>query len=146
MTVNKWVFDARSISVKREYRYFEELSSMISPEVVQMISVLKKTNIPSNSRYFRLRILLIFEQNDNRSTLQWRHIRETASLFSLSMSRITCGFARKGPVMWKSKVRASPNIICTGLIASAVDHPDDIWRHPGDIRCYLKSSGWHNET
>ena len=40
--------------------------SLISPEIVQMILVLKKTNISSNWRYFRLRWFLIFQYNYNR--------------------------------------------------------------------------------
>ena len=40
-------------------------SWLISPVVVQMVSVVIKTNISRNWRYFRLRLFLIFEHNVN---------------------------------------------------------------------------------
>ena len=78
---------------------------------------------------------------------------------SVSMSRITGGFPHKGTVMWTSRVRASPNIICmicNRLIACAISHPDDLaipsissrWLivdelcHPDDLPGIGISRGW----
>ena len=68
------------------------------------------------SQYFRLRLFLIVEHNDNRSTylydiIMTSHERHN-SLFGLTttqyQSRIADEFPHKGPVMWRSRVRASP--------------------------------------
>ena len=92
---------------------------------------------------------------------------------SVSKSRIKGGFPNKGPVMWRSRLRASPNIICMGqwthcLCSKSYEwhmkarctlrRPDDLatgnispgWLivnvlcHQDDIRSLPKSSGWHN--
>ena len=53
-----------------------DFSSLISPEVVQMILGAEKMNISSKWRYFRLSLFLIFEHNVQSLsvTSQWRHI------------------------------------------------------------------------
>ena len=94
------VLDARSISVKRAYRQYEELSSMITPQVVQKIV----TNISPNWRYFRLRVFLIIEPSDNRSmsilTSQWRHMSATASelIGDLIVCSTACSIQRQNNI------------------------------------------------
>ena len=135
-------------------------SWLISPEVVQMILVLKKTNISWNNDIPPLCLFLVFEHNVNCSMSLWHYSDVTGVLqllnssaiwlvdqqlvrcydkaVSVSKSRITGGFPHKGTVMWRSRMRASPSIICmicNRLNACAVSHPDDI--AIGNI-----SSGW----
>ena len=87
-------------------------------------------------------------------------VQSSDKAVSVSKSRITGGFPHKGIVMWRTRVRASSNIICmicNRLIACAVSHPDNIaignissgWLmvnvlcHPDEIINLIpKSSGW----
>ena len=135
-------------------RYCQQLShSDNSSKVVQMILVLKKTDISSNWRYFRLRLFLIFEYNGNRSispcdiTLT-SHERRGVWLFvqqriqpndkAMSKSRITGEFPHKCGDPGCERVLI-PYAWVNGLIASAVKHSDGIWRRP-------ESSGWKKES
>ena len=141
---------------------------------VQIILVLKMTNISSKWRYFRPRLSLIFEHNDTHSVSAyditvtsyerhcvWTH-RHLDCLFNsllsltteqISKSRITGGFTYK-----PDDIRCNP-------ISS--EWHDEIWTlyhpnavpgsissrwlmangicHPDDLGCPLKSSRWHNE-
>ena len=134
-------------------------SSLISPEVVRMILVLKMKNISSNWRYFRFRLFLIVEYNDTRSMSLygitvtsherhgvWTHHRFDCllkRLFSLTTKRyqraaLQVNSPHKGPVMWRSRVRASPHSICLNHCQCSKS-PDDIWSP-------LESTGWHHES
>ena len=58
----------------------KNFSSLVSQKVVQIILVLKKTNISSKWRFFRLRLSLIVEHNDTRSV----------SLYDITVTSYEC--------------------------------------------------------
>ena len=124
---------------------------LILQEIVQMILVLKKTNISLNWRYFRLRLFLIFEHNINcsmplyditMSSQEWRsfwtHRRLDwliNNLFSLTTKQyqsqraalrvdsLTCG-----DLGFDESQYHMHESIDSLPIACPVSHPDDIWR------------------
>ena len=128
-------------------------SWQISPDVFQMLLVLKRTSISLNWRHFRLRLFLIFEHNLNCSiflyditvTSQechsfWTHRRFDwfiTSLFSLTTKQYP---SQRSAWRVDSLTRGSEcgDLGCervpisyawvNRLIACAVNHMDDIWR------------------
>ena len=130
-------------------------SWLILPEVVQMILVLKKITIFPSAFISSLRTwrwlfnVSLWHYSDVTGVLQLLNSSAISLVdqqlvqcydkaVSVPKSRITGVFPHKGTVMWRSRMRASPSIICmicNRLNAYAVSHPDDI--AIGNI-----SSGW----
>ena len=176
---------------------FNTFSWLIS--VVQIILVLNKMNIAWNWQHFHLHLFLIFERNVICSMSLWHYsyitgaaqrlnspapwlidqqlveyVQYNDKAVSVSKTRITGGFPHKGPVMWRSRVQASPNIICMSQQTHCQCSKSSGWHkkescspsgrddlaigsilsgwlmvnglcHPDDLRCYPKSSKWYNE-
>ena len=144
-------------------------SWLISPEVVQMVLLLKKTKISWNRRYFRLRLFLIFEHSVNCSmslhnitvTSQECHSFGTqrrfdwliTSLFSIR-TRVPISYSWVNrldslpvqQVIWITYMKESCSL--SRPYDLAIDSISFGWLivnvlcHPDDIRSMPKSPGW----